>query len=69
METDRTKEKTQKSKPHRRVLIGATRTILAGYIERESVTVIRSRLEWMYEVYGAGLTVDWPHGAPDGIWP
>ena len=37
--------------------------VLREYLAREPATVIHQRLAWLYQVYGAGLSADWPHVA------
>jgi hypothetical protein len=43
--------------------------VLREYLEREPAVIIHQRLSWLYEVYGAGLSVPWPHKTEGGVWP
>ena len=61
--------KVELGKRMSKTLLGATRWVLEDYLARESAVIIHQRLSWLYEVYGTGLSVGWPHSAEGGVWP
>eukprot|EP01043_Picozoa_sp_COSAG02_P018650 COSAG02_NODE_876_length_16272_cov_138.802510_5_plen_677_part_00 len=43
--------------------------VLQEYLAREPAVIVHQRLSWLYEVYGAGLSAEWPHEAEGTEWP
>ncbi len=43
--------------------------VLQEYLTREPAVIVHQRLSWLYEVYGAGLSAEWPHVAEGTVWP